>query len=502
MWTEQVARRALCGKTWRSESGLYVYENRLKTRLHYGDGYQSEVNFSPRRVNAGGFDGWTITDAPWRYGIGARDGLGDGWNGAAISGRRIWWRLEQFGWLHWPTRGWEQIGGAPTYDRDNLSANARELVLGPDGGVQSIYASAIAQWQHLWTTPGGGDVSIEWMLEGRRAKEEIVLNQEARGWVANNAMPSNGAWEQDDTYWTMLFKLDGVGDFDWNVSIDDGNDDDGRIELRHLGQLLFYLPIDYLWSSGDDEQRVRLHKRVFTVGGNVWLAVGARLSDVAQLPAGDLRFDPTFETQPAADDGKDNYTQSTTPTKNNSTLANIRISDTFIWRGLLEFDLSAIPANAVVSAVTLDYYVTDTGSPGPTFSRIMPANDWVEDESCWNHPKSGSYWAGDADEDGGADAGCSQSGTDYDATPAATGSGIIGARTATFTEDGVADVQGWIDGSWANNGLVITGGATTRIKIASSDEANADQHPKFTVEYEASGSVTIGGWIIGGGGVG
>src|SRR5690606_33510056 len=80
-------------------------------------------------------------------------------------------------------------------------------------------------------------------------------------------------------------------------------------ELRTaLEELIAFLPIDYAYVDTGKlvKPQVRLRKRFWKdADGNHYMAVGAPVTELNALPAGDLIFDPTINTdiQASADDG-------------------------------------------------------------------------------------------------------------------------------------------------------------------------------------------------------
>jgi hypothetical protein len=115
---------------------------------------------------------------------------------------------------------------------------------------------------------------------------------------------------------------------------------------------------------------------------------------------------------------------------------------------------------------------------------ILAANSgWLE--SCtWNYADgagASDRWAGDVGADGGADAGCSVSGTDYNAV--AMGSALFAASEPAYTQHNFAlNTAQMAALVAANYGICIRGGATTKGYITS-DHATAGYRPKLVVDY-------------------
>jgi hypothetical protein len=253
---------------------------------------------------------------------------------------------------------------------------------------------------------------------------------------------------------------------------------DGRhivIDGQRVMRLRGFLAYDY----DDPLQRAPVTHEWRTVAGQEYIVVTLPLAmDAWSKPV----LDPTLEVQPAAAEGKDTMLIQSQADTNYATNAQLYVQATY-YRALIQFDLSSIPANATITAVTLTFQVANHGDRVYLY-RILPANDWVEAEATWNVRKSGTSWAGSA--------GCSTAGTDHDATEAA--SHAPSSQTShdwTFDANGIADVQGWVAGTFANYGLVGKGG-TNDARFYSSDHATASERPKLTVEYTAAAAASDG----------
>lgn len=254
----------------------------------------------------------------WHYALGKPlSGAMAGLDGVVGFGGRqganwMRFRLARLGYLHWPTRGWNDIGGAPTYTRTGgrLTQTTSAMTLGPLG--EQLPLESVATWGSLWTTPGAGNVSARWRVHGGQLKEEVTINQAAREWIATNRPPSFYGIPASESYFGLVFRLDwsdvprvyraGVlqdraGDF---------SDDGGALELRDdLNRLLAYMPLDDVYvprvSRNDPDARLPLRKRAWRdADGNDYLLVGVLASDIASLRAGALVFDPTVNEQVGA----------------------------------------------------------------------------------------------------------------------------------------------------------------------------------------------------------
>lgn len=291
--------------------------------LHYpsvidSPDWDQEIDFTPERVINAQFDGWQVQKAGWHYALGQpTDKATDGWVGFGGRQGQNWFkfRLIRTGYLHWPTRAWDDIGGTPTYSRANLSYQTYDVALGPND-EESVKCESSSEWRNLWTTPGDGELWIRWNANGDRLKERVFINQAGRDWIRLNHPPSTPLSE---TWFGFVFNID------WSdipkvyreniLQNKDGDftDDDVQIELKDsLDRLLAFMPIDDLIVHSTPQERVPLRKRFYKDGANHYLLVGVRCDVLNSLPAGDLEFDPTLNLQvgASASDAYQNYSSS------------------------------------------------------------------------------------------------------------------------------------------------------------------------------------------------
>lgn len=511
-WTERLDKRGLTSKVWRDSDNpaRQRFESRMGTLLHYAsagpDGTpDTEVNYTPQRVQNAALDGWLIQQGPWHYALGQpSDKATDGWVGFGGRQGQHWlkYRLARLGYLHWPTRAWQNIGGAPTYSRANLSQTTQTLTVGPEGAESTVNVAASATWSGLWTTPGGGDVSISWHAEGRRLKEEIVVNAAARTWVAANRKPTTKARE---TFFGLVFQLDLSDVPAWArksgaaLSLTDDNDDndaDGEAWAGKdaLGRALFLLPIDSLTIPGT-ETSVRLRKRIWNDNGTYYLLVGIRCDALAALPAGDLVFDPTLtldEGESGAD--MDTFILSSMTTANNGTSQDIwcggsGATASTVTRSLIRFDLSSLDDTTITSA---DLSLRAIEGAAANLSIYRGLTQWYEGDADLDTPSGdGSTWAlrnnnGSVAWAGGAGG---AAGSDWQTTATDTQT----ASSNVFTLDVAADVQDYANGDATNYGwwLRVPAWEVTDwnvVRLYSSDHgADASNRPKIVVVYEEGG---------------
>lgn len=229
-----------------------------------------------------------------------------------------------------------------------------------------------------------------------------------------------------------------------------------------------------------------------------------------------------YSTQPA--NGQDTWLNYSSPDNNYGGTIYLRVrkaSDTVdSWRvttGLVKFDLTPLIGATINSAT---FYMRLFGSGWTqrynfACNRILSANDgWVAGtndgvaqtgSSDWNYKvRATTRWIGDVAGDGGADAGCSQSGVDWSATN--IGSYALGNQNLA---DGwemvvplnVSELTTMVSGNYgmllhinAGNG---TGGSST--DFYSANCSTETYRPKLVVDYTAptpSGKKKIGSQVI------
>ncbi|MDH3588289.1 MAG: DNRLRE domain-containing protein [Gammaproteobacteria bacterium] len=142
-------------------------------------------------------------------------------------------------------------------------------------------------------------------------------------------------------------------------------------------------------------------------------------------------------------------------------------------RSLLKFNLSTIPAEALIESAELELHFNDADSiSSANFSIHEVTGDWRETEATWNEYQSGENWISP----GG------------DHNPTAIDTTMIGSTPNTkYTWDATDLVAAWVSGTTINNGLLLRvssgGGSVTNARFASSDASTAAKHPKLTVNY-------------------
>ena len=149
---------------------------------------------------------------------------------------------------------------------------------------------------------------------------------------------------------------------------------------------------------------------------------------------------------------------------------------------LIQFELGPVPHGARILSASLALYHTVTaGSPtnmGADLFRVK--RDWVEgtqsgsgtaDGATWNTWDGSSNWT--------------QAGGDFDVQPVT--SGPISPAVNDWESWNIgALVQGWVDGSIPNYGLLLKGTGDTEVSFASKEDADPSLRPKLSITYSCA----------------
>ncbi len=154
---------------------------------------------------------------------------------------------------------------------------------------------------------------------------------------------------------------------------------------------------------------------------------------------------------------------------------------------LFQWDVSAIPVNAVIDSASLTLYVSDPA--GSTFSLYDVLRDWVEGTSDgaasttsanWNTYDGTTTWTS-----GGAGSTSDRGSANLWGAGSSTFNSN-GSKTVALNSSGEAVVQNWIDGDLTNNGVTIqnyTSGTTTNYLKFTSSEGTEANRPKLNITY-------------------
>ncbi|MCH2160454.1 MAG: DNRLRE domain-containing protein [Phycisphaerales bacterium] len=164
-----------------------------------------------------------------------------------------------------------------------------------------------------------------------------------------------------------------------------------------------------------------------------------------------------------------------------------------IRRGLLQFDLSEIPATATITSVTLNVSVVKTPNDNEYEFSLHRCNaSWGEGASDFPGGVGAPAEAGDATwvMRFHPDTPWSVEGGDFEADSSSTT--MIGGRADyAFSGDGlIDDVQVWLDNPKLNHGWVMLGTEGTSLsarKFGSREYADQSKRPTLVVSYEEAG---------------
>lgn len=322
------------------------------------------IDFSSRRMNNSIIDGWVVTDSQWHYGLGIPVITGrtsDGWTGfGARQGENTWWaRVFRIGYLHKSSMIFQDVGGIPTYNRVNLSRVANTTVMGTTN-QDTIVTSLSVSWTGIWSTPGGGDVTLEWIIDGNGLKETIILNEIGRDWIRNNAPPDSAI---NETFFGVIFQLDldkidvvlrGNTVVNLNNTIDDSSKH-AMIFKDVQDRTLSWLPVGDIEVPGfklgfdRDIYRKPLKKLFYQEGGQQLLLVGIRVDQLLTMASGDLEIDPTSGPTVVTTGNQDGYYTSSDARTTTDSFISETDND-----GFFSFPLPAIPDVGGNTNVTID----------------------------------------------------------------------------------------------------------------------------------------------------
>ena len=236
--------------------------------------------------------------------------------------------------------------------------------------------------------------------------------------------------------------------------------------------------------------KVRLTTDVMTAGNSYVLTVNNVMDENGNTIAVDsqasFEFNPimtrAFQDGLTPDTGydgtMDSYIREATATTNYGAATTIQVDgDEPSGSGtdmsiVIGWDISEIPAAAAVQSASIVLNTLNIGGPYTCFGLLRA---WNQAGVTWNEASSGVTWgspgaAGVSDRD-------SLSLCSFNA-------GVTGPITINLNADGLSLVQSWVDGSQANNGIIITDSATSNgADFDSSESGNAMNRPKLEIVY-------------------
>ena len=144
-------------------------------------------------------------------------------------------------------------------------------------------------------------------------------------------------------------------------------------------------------------------------------------------------------------------------------------------RQLHEIDLSSIPSGSTINSATLSIYVYNVTGGTPNVAAYRILKDWAEMQVTYNNRLTGTAWGTPG----------LLSGTDYNATAVANSGNVSAAGWVTFNVTSV--VQGWVSGTYANEGLLLRLTSAGHLYTRMADYTTASERPKLVVNYTSGG---------------
>jgi predicted esterase len=149
------------------------------------------------------------------------------------------------------------------------------------------------------------------------------------------------------------------------------------------------------------------------------------------------------------------------------------------YRGLVRFDLTSLPADAVVVSASLELtiYYQSAAFNALTLSAYPIYTPWVANEATWNRAAAGVPWE---------TAGCDGP-ADRAATPAAATSLT---KAGVYRLDVTSAAAGWLADPSGNHGLLLLARSPTSVQFnqASSEFTTVSARPKLVIVYTLGGT--------------
>ena len=198
----------------------------------------------------------------------------------------------------------------------------------------------------------------------------------------------------------------------------------------------------------------------------------------------------TLTLQPDDTTAKDAYILSDSPTTNTDGNGYMVVGENnaavSVTRGLIQFDLSSIPAGSTIDSATLYLTLREAGSFRASNNRTMRAyrllQNWVEAQATWNIYSTGNNW-GTA---GAGNTTTDREATDIGTVAMATTDADESEKTITLTASKIQEMI--TGGSFTNNGFLLQMDTETddQYQFYDSTVANSTNRPKIVVNYTLS----------------
>lgn len=142
--------------------------------------------------------------------------------------------------------------------------------------------------------------------------------------------------------------------------------------------------------------------------------------------------------------------------------------------GLVRFDVGAIPIGATVVSATLQMYATSWSGSPLTVGAYFITRTVVACQSTWTVASTGNSWG---------QAGCNDISTDRRPSPEHQ---VITSGPALYVWPITTLVQGWVNGQWPNNGVLLRGVDALdqdSVDFASAEHGTVGLGPRLVVYY-------------------
>jgi hypothetical protein len=147
--------------------------------------------------------------------------------------------------------------------------------------------------------------------------------------------------------------------------------------------------------------------------------------------------------------------------------------------GLLQWDISAIPAGSIIVSAAIELNISNATSHNYEIYALQRA--WDELSATWQQAAAGSNWAAP---------GATASGDHDSAVLGQLGPVSTGAQRIELNDAGIAAVQAWIDDPSSNFGIILQAyAASNGVDFRSSETSNASQRPKLIINYEPAPAI-------------
>jgi fibronectin type 3 domain-containing protein len=165
----------------------------------------------------------------------------------------------------------------------------------------------------------------------------------------------------------------------------------------------------------------------------------------------------------------------------NDDLISIDGEDPLETLGLIRWDLSVVPLNAVIHAASITVTKSNHSS-SLEYSIFEALRDWSEGEATWTEASAGVSWEADG-ASGAADRGAEVLGTIV--------SNSLGTHTYELSASGVALLQTWLSNSSLNRGFIISNpNSSNGFEFASREGGVSSSRPQLSIGYTVIADTT------------